>query len=77
VLDKVYKGVTAKFGAAKGIAKWLIDGGLKSGFANFDAGGVGAGGCIAPILFKKKVASLLTSYFLLLTSYFLRLTPSS
>ena len=59
VLDKVYKGVTAKFGAMKGIVKWIVDGGIESGVKNFDNGGMGASGCLAPIIFKKKVASLL------------------
>merc|ERR1719399_2534507 len=59
VLDKVYKGVQAKFGAAKWPIKSIIDSGIQSGFDNFDKGGVGATGCIAPIIFKKKVAALL------------------
>ena len=59
VLDKVYAAVKAKFAAAKGIAKFLIDGGIESGMKNFDRGGAGATGCIAPILFKKKVSTLL------------------
>jgi long-chain acyl-CoA synthetase len=59
VLDKVYNAVSGKFRLAKGLIKWIIDGGLESGKRNFDAGGMGASGCIAPILFKKKVATLL------------------
>merc|ERR1719261_375317 len=59
VLDRVYNAVSTKFRAAKGLIKGIIDGGLESGRANFDNGGVGASGCIAPFLFKKKVSSLL------------------
>jgi len=59
VLDRVFNAVTTKFGAAKGIAKYLIDSGLESGKKNFDRGGCGATGCLPPILFKKKVATLL------------------
>jgi long-subunit acyl-CoA synthetase (AMP-forming) len=54
----VYKGVTTKFGAMKGLMKSIVDGGISSGIANFDAGGKGASGCLAPLIFKK-VASLL------------------
>jgi len=59
VLDRLYNVVSQVFAAKKGAAKWLIDGGLESGRKNFDNGGVGAGGCIAPLLFKKAVSSKL------------------
>jgi len=59
VLDKVYNAVSGKFRAMKGIVKWIVDGGLESGKRNFDNGGKGASGCLAPLLFKKKVATLL------------------
>lgn len=45
------------FGALR--SDWASIGGLESGKSNFDNGGWGASGCVAPFFFKKKVASLL------------------
>jgi len=59
VLDKVYAGVKTKFGALKGIVKSIVDSGLASGEVNFDNGGMGPSGCLAGIIFKKKVQTLL------------------
>ena len=59
VLDRVYNGASATFASKKGLVKSLIEGGLASGKANFDNGGVGATGCLAPLIFKKAVASKL------------------
>jgi long-chain acyl-CoA synthetase len=59
VLDKVYANVKAKFAVAKGLPKYLIESGLASGLSNFNSGSWGSSGCIAPLLFKKKVATLL------------------
>ena len=59
VLDRVYNGASATFASKKGLVKYLIESGLESGKANFDNGGVGAGGCLPRIIFKKAVASKL------------------
>lgn len=59
VLDRVFNAVSTKFRNMKGLVKSIIDGGLESGRRNFDQGGVGASGCLAPIIFKKKVSTLL------------------
>jgi len=59
VLDKVYAAVSANFRKLTGVVKCIVDGGIASGAANFERGEAGASGCLAPLLFKKKVASLL------------------
>ena len=41
VLDKVYAGVKGKIAAKGAVVGWLFGMALKSGIANFDAGGVG------------------------------------
>jgi long-subunit acyl-CoA synthetase (AMP-forming) len=54
VLDKVYAGVKGKIAAKGAVVGWLFGMALKSGIANFDAGGVGATNkCLDAIVFKK------------------------
>lgn len=55
VLDKVLIGVKAIFAAKKGVIKCAIDGGLKRGFAKFDAGDPSGGtsGILSNIVFGK------------------------
>ena len=45
VLDKVYAGVKGKIAAKGAVVGWLFGMALKSGIANFDAGGVGECQC--------------------------------